>query len=159
MDGVTTMAGKLPWGTSVPRAWVGYSLLALSRRRRWTERALCRDHGEPEWWYPERSSVNRAAGGLTLPEKRAKAICVTCPVREACLREALEMRDPWGIWGGTLPWERERVAHRHDCEPGTRARPRDHGACRPVDEQVEILLEWMDDQASRWGLMGQEVVA
>jgi hypothetical protein len=161
MDSVTKVAGKLPWGTSVPRAWVGYSLLASRRRRRWIDRGLCGQlpHVDPDWWYPERSSEDRATKGLTLAERRAKAICVVCPVREACLREALETCDPWGIWGGTLPSERKDAAHRDDCEPGTRARPRDHRACRPVDEQVDILLRSMDEQASMWGLMGQEVVA
>jgi WhiB family redox-sensing transcriptional regulator len=33
---------------------------------------------------------------------RAKAICVLCPVREACLQGAIERREPWGVWGGQL---------------------------------------------------------
>lgn len=32
----------------------------------------------------------------------AKALCVTCPARVACLRGALERREPWGVWGGEL---------------------------------------------------------
>jgi WhiB family redox-sensing transcriptional regulator len=32
----------------------------------------------------------------------AKALCVTCPVRTACLAGALERREPWGVWGGQL---------------------------------------------------------
>ena len=34
--------------------------------------------------------------------ERAKALCTTCPIREACLDGALERREPWGVWGGEL---------------------------------------------------------
>ena len=34
--------------------------------------------------------------------ERAKALCVPCPLREACLSGALERREPWGVWGGEL---------------------------------------------------------
>ena len=32
----------------------------------------------------------------------AKALCQTCPIRQACLAGALERREPWGVWGGEL---------------------------------------------------------
>jgi WhiB family redox-sensing transcriptional regulator len=32
----------------------------------------------------------------------AKALCVPCPLREACLAGALDRREPWGVWGGQL---------------------------------------------------------
>jgi WhiB family redox-sensing transcriptional regulator len=32
----------------------------------------------------------------------AKALCVDCPARMACLSGALERREPWGVWGGEL---------------------------------------------------------
>jgi WhiB family redox-sensing transcriptional regulator len=34
--------------------------------------------------------------------ERAKALCLDCPVRIACLDGALERREPWGVWGGEL---------------------------------------------------------
>jgi WhiB family redox-sensing transcriptional regulator len=34
--------------------------------------------------------------------ERAKALCVDCPLRQACLAEALDRREPWGVWGGQL---------------------------------------------------------
>jgi WhiB family redox-sensing transcriptional regulator len=34
--------------------------------------------------------------------ERAKALCVDCPLRATCLAEALERREPWGVWGGEL---------------------------------------------------------
>jgi WhiB family transcriptional regulator, redox-sensing transcriptional regulator len=32
----------------------------------------------------------------------AKALCLECPGRAACLAGALERREPWGVWGGEL---------------------------------------------------------
>jgi WhiB family redox-sensing transcriptional regulator len=32
----------------------------------------------------------------------AKALCVDCPIRRACLAGALERGEPWGVWGGEL---------------------------------------------------------
>jgi len=32
-------------------------------------------------------------------EGKAKAICAVCAVRGACLDFALEIREPYGIWG------------------------------------------------------------
>ena len=34
--------------------------------------------------------------------ERAKALCLDCPLRQSCLTEALERREPWGVWGGQL---------------------------------------------------------
>lgn len=47
---------------------------------------------DPELWFAEK------------PEdvEFAKALCHTCPVREACLEGALDRREPWGVWGGEL---------------------------------------------------------
>lgn len=34
--------------------------------------------------------------------ERAKALCVECPLRQSCLADALDRREPWGVWGGQL---------------------------------------------------------
>jgi WhiB family redox-sensing transcriptional regulator len=34
--------------------------------------------------------------------ERAKALCLDCPFRQACLDGAIERREPWGVWGGQL---------------------------------------------------------
>ena len=39
-------------------------------------------------------------------QKRARLLCVGCPVRFECLAEALDSRIEWGVWGGMT--ERER---------------------------------------------------
>ena len=40
-------------------------------------------------------------------ERRAKAICATCAVRQPCLDYALRIREPHGIWGGLNEIERK----------------------------------------------------
>ena len=49
----------------------------------------------------------------------AKALCVTCPARPACLSGALHRREPWGVWGGELFVQGEVVARKRP-----RGRPR-----------------------------------
>ncbi len=34
--------------------------------------------------------------------EQAKAMCLECRARLACLTGALERREPWGVWGGEL---------------------------------------------------------
>lgn len=48
--------------------------------------------GEADLWFAE----------LPHEVEQAKALCLGCPVREACLAGALERREPWGVWGGQL---------------------------------------------------------
>ena len=42
-------------------------------------------------------------------ERRAKAICAGCPVREPCRDYAIEIREPHGIWGGLNELERRNL--------------------------------------------------
>ena len=42
----------------------------------------------------------------------AKAVCASCPVREACLDFALITRQDDGVWGGLDENERRRVRRR-----------------------------------------------
>ncbi len=49
----------------------------------------------------------------------AKALCGTCPARDACLAGALDRHEPWGVWGGQLFVQGEVVARKRP-----RGRPR-----------------------------------
>src|SRR4051812_5997109 len=51
----------------------------------------------------------------------AKALCLDCPIREACLAGALERREPWGVWGAELLVGGVVVARKRP-----RGRPRKH---------------------------------
>jgi Transcription factor WhiB len=46
--------------------------------------------------------------------ERAKAICLTCPVRQPCEQYA-RSHDEYGVWGGTTEAERRRWTTRNDC--------------------------------------------
>lgn len=48
--------------------------------------------GDPELWFAD------TPDGV----ETAKALCLDCPLRQACLAGALERREPWGVWGGEL---------------------------------------------------------
>ena len=37
---------------------------------------------------------------------KAKAICGVCPVRQPCSEHAIQIREPFGIWGGLTEVER-----------------------------------------------------
>jgi WhiB family transcriptional regulator, redox-sensing transcriptional regulator len=59
--------------------------------------------------------------------EQAKALCRECRARLACLADALERREPWGVWGGELllrgaivPRKRPRGRPRKDLAPGGR---------------------------------------
>jgi WhiB family redox-sensing transcriptional regulator len=43
---------------------------------------------------------------------QAKAICVECPVREACLQYALTTNQTAGVWGGLDAGDRRRLRRR-----------------------------------------------
>lgn len=48
--------------------------------------------GNPDLWFAE------SPGDL----ERAKQLCTSCPIRQACLEGALERGEPWGVWGGEI---------------------------------------------------------
>jgi len=42
-------------------------------------------------------------------EDKARAVCRSCPVRQACLDYSLSVQEPHGIWGGLNELERRRL--------------------------------------------------
>lgn len=63
-----------------------------------------------------------------------RRVCAACPIRQACLQRALDLREPWGMWGGLTAAERGRLvgavlkrpAERHLKPCGTDAARRRH---------------------------------
>ena len=72
----------------------------------WRHRAACRDE-DPELFFPI-SETGPAARQAT----EAKAVCARCPVREQCLRYALDNGLDHGVFGGTTERERRAVTRR-----------------------------------------------
>ncbi|MER7926027.1 WhiB family transcriptional regulator [Streptomyces sp. NPDC096057] len=78
----------------------------------WREKAACADV-DPDLFFPIGN------GGLTLFQiSEAKAVCARCPVRERCLRWALDVGQVEGVWGGTTENER-RAARRRSARKNT----------------------------------------
>ena len=84
---------------------------AMSDRALWllmVEQGACSTSGlSADDWYPASAS----AGAARREAAGAIAVCSGCPVREECLELALRN---WavgqhGVWGGTVPAERERL--------------------------------------------------
>jgi WhiB family redox-sensing transcriptional regulator len=67
----------------------------------WRKDAACRDL-DTAVFFPETEDETATA----------KAVCATCPVREACLQFALVTRQDDGVWGGLDENERRRLRRR-----------------------------------------------
>jgi WhiB family redox-sensing transcriptional regulator len=61
----------------------------------WHHRAACRD-ADVELFYPERGMSDRPA----------MLLCFSCPVRLACLSDALRRPERSGVWGGSTGRQR-----------------------------------------------------
>lgn len=70
----------------------------------------CSESGTPDAWFADDPREQAVAG----------ALCERCPVRDACLRWAVET-DQHGIWGGRLLVGGARCRHGHAGEWGERA--------------------------------------
>ncbi|MCW2541575.1 MAG: putative regulatory protein [Frankiales bacterium] len=82
---------------------VGFSVpprRAQATDREWATRGACRSVD------PESLFVAGAA------QHKAKAICSGCPVRVACLADALDSRAEFGVWGGMTERERRNLLRR-----------------------------------------------
>jgi len=80
-----------------------------SADRSWQVRGLCRGNHSTLFFPP--SNVERKEE-RERREHKAKAICTVCPVKVECLDFALEIREPYGIWGGLTETERRQAAVR-----------------------------------------------
>jgi len=76
----------------------------------WRDLASCRDE-DPELFFP----VGTGPAALRQVE-RARAVCLRCPVIDACLRWALSTGQDAGVWGG-LAAEERRAIRRRTHEP------------------------------------------
>jgi WhiB family transcriptional regulator, redox-sensing transcriptional regulator len=79
---------------------------ALRTDDAWQVKAACRGPQALVFFPP--STFERKDEKLDR-ERRAKAICATCAVKQPCLDYALRIREPHGIWGGLSESERKRV--------------------------------------------------
>jgi WhiB family redox-sensing transcriptional regulator len=72
----------------------------------WRERAACINQN-PELFFP-----TGITGTALLQLEQAKRVCESCPVREDCLRWAMELGQDYGVWGGVSEEERRSLKRR-----------------------------------------------
>jgi WhiB family redox-sensing transcriptional regulator len=70
----------------------------------WREAAACLEVQDEVSFFPDKEDL----GGIA----KAKAVCATCPVADACLNWAIETNQTEGIWGGCTPKDRRKVRRR-----------------------------------------------
>ncbi|MBZ6231421.1 WhiB family transcriptional regulator [Streptomyces olivaceus] len=75
----------------------------------WREHAACRTE-DPDLFFPIGTT-----GPAALQTEQAKAVCRVCPVREQCLRWALDTGQTLGVWGGTGELERRALRRRESA--------------------------------------------
>ena len=71
----------------------------------WQLEAACRGLDSDVFFHPDRERGEARAQR----EAAAKAICGSCPVRLECLEHALDVREPYGVWGGLAEHERAEL--------------------------------------------------
>ena len=72
----------------------------------WQQRGSCRTGPGSDFYPPmhtERKHERLAR------ERRAKAVCAACPVRDECLDHAVAYDERYGIWGGLNQDERRNL--------------------------------------------------
>ncbi|MDO9377727.1 MAG: WhiB family transcriptional regulator [Nocardioidaceae bacterium] len=69
----------------------------------WQFDGACNDADPATFFSPEFERGPRR----TARENAAKAFCARCPVVQECLRHAMSVREPFGVWGGLTAHERE----------------------------------------------------
>ncbi|MGG8407073.1 WhiB family transcriptional regulator [Streptomyces sp. 12297] len=74
----------------------------------WQERAACRNLGTDRFFHP----AGERAEDRSVRDEAAKQVCALCPVRTECLRHALRVQEPYGVWGGLTQEERRALSMR-----------------------------------------------
>jgi WhiB family redox-sensing transcriptional regulator len=71
----------------------------------WQLKGACRQADPTVFFHPEgERGPTRLARDLA-----AKAVCARCPVIAECAMHALQVREPYGVWGGLTEDEREHI--------------------------------------------------
>lgn len=79
----------------------------------WQLQGLCRGMDSSMFFHPD----GERGRARTQREQRAKEMCRRCPVIEACRSHALEVGEPYGVWGGLSESERDLPQGHHGTHP------------------------------------------
>jgi WhiB family redox-sensing transcriptional regulator len=79
----------------------------------WFPKAACKPFidrtGEDLWFYEPEGPESEYHDPRARNTRRAKAVCFSCPVRQECLKDAIDRGDDNGIWGGLTVSERRQL--------------------------------------------------
>jgi WhiB family redox-sensing transcriptional regulator len=70
----------------------------------WQLQAACRGLPSEIFFHPD----NERGQARAARDNAAKAVCAGCPVRAQCGAHAVDVREPYGVWGGLSEDERDR---------------------------------------------------
>ncbi len=79
--------------------------LPLVSEWEWQEKAACRDLPTEMFFHPDGERGPRRKNRISA----AKAVCSACPVIQACRKQALNLAEPYGIWGGLSEEDRLNI--------------------------------------------------
>lgn len=71
----------------------------------WQLNAACRGMDSAVFFHPEGERGSERETRIA----RAKAVCATCSVLNACRLYSIKVREPYGVWGGLSEEERFSV--------------------------------------------------
>jgi WhiB family redox-sensing transcriptional regulator len=71
----------------------------------WQMEGACRGMDSAFFFHPE----GERGPARTRREARAKQVCAECPVVQQCRQHALDVHEPYGIWGGLSESERDAI--------------------------------------------------
>jgi WhiB family redox-sensing transcriptional regulator len=74
----------------------------------WQLYGACRRMDSEVFFHPE----GERGAARARREAHAKAVCEFCPVVAQCRAHGLAAREPYGIWGGLSPADRDVIARR-----------------------------------------------
>lgn len=93
-----------PRSDAKPRKKMARVLPPVDPRSNWRDRSECRNE-DPELFFPIGTKTREDRMQIAT----AKAICHRCPVVTSCLSYALEVREEFGVFGGTDEDERRAM--------------------------------------------------
>jgi WhiB family redox-sensing transcriptional regulator len=68
----------------------------------WQVDGSCRSENPDDFFHPE----GERGPSRRKRDRAAKAVCLDCPVLQNCRKHALQIREPYGVWGGMTEDER-----------------------------------------------------
>jgi WhiB family redox-sensing transcriptional regulator len=84
----------------------------------WMDHAGCRDK-PTEWWFSEQGNADQPPAGM----RRALFTCWNkCEVRSECLQHAIDKPERYGIWGGSVQFDRATNKTREAIDTKARRR-------------------------------------